>query len=780
MTQLALKHHTKMKSQNRRRRCSCCCDTQPSRPPSADHPSHVVAPVVLSSESLQCYDISPTTLMNTTVHSRVRPRRNEIKTKPLWHTMLLIMVTWTASQPQLPLPVPPQCDAFTTVLPKQRFTVSVPHLYSVVPSDNNNSKVARSGAKRKGTTKTSRRQQDEATITITSSSSSSSSSSSRKGTESLTEREMKESMLSTLKRDKRKKLLSRQDYQLEKSMLSHDLLSKEQEYEFTHLYHAAKELQVQINTLLLQKQKQQEEQKRDLAKANERENFVLNELGMNDFDMDDDDDDDDETDQFDETYKYLGRTKNTKKNQKKSTFMNTYNDYMEYQQQSDYENDDDGEYLVSSTSSSIQSSVRWKSQLLERLDQSSRTTMVSLLYDTPITTTTTTNDTDNENTDVTNDDRIFYDAFAPIDMDADTISTTNLNWNDSDQLSISSSSSSTNHLSERDIVELLNIPGGRKEMEHILLIGAQARDTLIRSNLKLVSSICKKWARTSSGQGGSNGATSYLKGPDSYFTIYSGSWDRPSLSEAIQEGVIGLTTAVERFDPSRGLRFSTYATYWITNSVRQCFQRASTGCLRLPTNYYDTRSRFKTLVRKYYEVDGDVPSMDVLAEEMGLSENRLQWILSITQGLLSMEGLLVPRGSYTRAGKAGNINRMEDSLLLADTLADNTNYGSSEYGNNPMDCVELSFLRQQLESAMAVELVPFERDVLRLRLGLDDGVTRNCREVAQMCGGRLKQSDIRTVERRALKKLRSPVALATYKLLTFLDFADVDIQTITM
>lgn len=762
-----------MKSQNRRRRCTCCCDTPRPRPPPStsattakdNHPSSYSAELSVLSDSLQCYDVSQT-LVDTTAPSRIRTRRNQNMPKPLLHAMLLIMITWTATTTTTRLPQ--YCDAFTLLLKhtnhrtKERATFA--RLPATVPSlPSENSKVVRGGSQRK---RTIPRRPDEAMITLTSSSSSIKAIT----TESLTEKEMKQSMLSTLKRDKRKKLLSRHDYQLEVSMLNHALLTKEEEYELTHLHHTAKELQRQINEILLQKQQQQ---KLDLVNTNDRENLMLNELGMNDYD--DNDDDDDETDHFDEQlYTNARRANGTKKKETLST--HSYTDYMEYQQWQPENDDDDHSW----TRASSTPSVRWKSQLLERLDQSSRTTMASLLLDTPMVGITSVaednkNDGNMRSYDArTNDDDGYYDAFMAAEFNLDTESTANPHWNDSDQLS-SSSTLSRNHLTERDIVEFLNLPGGRKEMERILLIGAQARDTLIRSNLKLVSSICKKWVRNSQG-----GTRSDARRPETYFSIYSGGWDRPSLSEAIQEGVIGLTTAVERFDPSRGLRFSTYATYWITNSVRQCFQRASTGCLRLPTNYYDTRTRFKTLVRKYYEMDGVVPSMDVLAREMGLSEQRLQWILRITQGLLSMEGLLVPLGANARAGKSGSINRMEDSLLLADTIADNTNNDGTEFGSNPMDCVELSFLRQQLERAMAVELVPFERDVLRLRLGLDDGVVRNCREVALICGGRLKQSDIRTVERRALKKLRSPLSLATYKLLTFLDFADVDIKTITL
>lgn len=86
----------------------------------------------------------------------------------------------------------------------------------------------------------------------------------------------------------------------------------------------------------------------------------------------------------------------------------------------------------------------------------------------------------------------------------------------------------------------------------------------------------------------------------------------------------------------------------------------------------------------------------------------------------------------------------------------------------------MSFLRQCLENAMSSELSPHERDVLRLRLGLDDGVTRTAREVVEICGGNLSVSEVRLAEQRAYKKLRAPYSMANYQLISFLDFAGID------
>lgn len=92
----------------------------------------------------------------------------------------------------------------------------------------------------------------------------------------------------------------------------------------------------------------------------------------------------------------------------------------------------------------------------------------------------------------------------------------------------------------------------------------------------------------------------------------------------------------------------------------------------------------------------------------------------------------------------------------------------------PEDHVERSLLRQCLENAMATELTPNERDVLRLRLGLDDGVPRTAGDVAEVFGGRFSVPAIRGIEQRAFNKLRSPFAVHTHKLMSYLDFAGID------
>lgn len=121
-------------------------------------------------------------------------------------------------------------------------------------------------------------------------------------------------------------------------------------------------------------------------------------------------------------------------------------------------------------------------------------------------------------------------------------------------------------LSDEDLERL----GGREKVKQVLIEGAIAREKIISSNIRLVLSVAKKWSKNAASRTGS-------------FNIYGGDWTRPCLDEAVQEGIVGLATAADRFDYQRNLRFSTYATYWITNYIRRCFQDALTGSLRVPS-----------------------------------------------------------------------------------------------------------------------------------------------------------------------------------------------------
>mmetsp|Transcript_31350 Transcript_31350/g.66735 ORF Transcript_31350/g.66735 Transcript_31350/m.66735 type:complete len:644 (-) Transcript_31350:297-2228(-) len=337
-------------------------------------------------------------------------------------------------------------------------------------------------------------------------------------------------------------------------------------------------------------------------------------------------------------------------------------------------------------------------------------------------------------------------------------------------------------LSESDAVEALGILGGRAQLTDILLEGAYAREVLMRRNVKLVMSIAKNWMRNSfstananlGGLAGSGGSSTAKRGGRStkrfLSQMYEGSWDRPSLDEAVQEGTLGLARAVDKYDPERGLRFSTYATHWITSYVRVCFQRAATGCLRVPSQLHDIKAAYSRIVRDHLHLGSDPPGRESIAKELGISEQRLRTAIRATGTLLSVDAPVMGAGGggSHKGSMAGGDGSNSQELLILDTLK------CAE--PKPEDHVEISFLRQCLENAMASELTPHERDVLRLRLGLDSGEGRTVRQIVDMSGGSVSMSDIRSTERRAFKKLRSPTSVHTHNLLMYLDLAGVDVD----
>ncbi|KAL3790010.1 hypothetical protein HJC23_011366 [Cyclotella cryptica] len=330
-------------------------------------------------------------------------------------------------------------------------------------------------------------------------------------------------------------------------------------------------------------------------------------------------------------------------------------------------------------------------------------------------------------------------------------------------------------LSEQDVMTL-NIPGGKVQAIEILLDGAHAREMLMRKNIKLVISIAKNWMRNSfttknSNLGGVVENSSSTKGAGNkkrkYLSqMYEGSWDRPSLDEAVQEGVLGLARAVDKYDPERGLRFSTYATHWVTSYVRVCFQRAVTGCLRVPSQLHDIKSAYKRIIKDHLQASENPPAMKSIAKELGITEHRLVTAIRATESLVSVDAPIVFPGSGSYKGSAAGGDGSNQELLILDTL--------SCAEPKPEDQVEVSFLRQCLENAMATELTPYERDILRLRLGLDSGEGKTVRQIVDMCGGSLTTADVRAAERRAFKKLRSPSSVHTHNLLAYLDMSGTD------
>lgn len=216
---------------------------------------------------------------------------------------------------------------------------------------------------------------------------------------------------------------------------------------------------------------------------------------------------------------------------------------------------------------------------------------------------------------------------------------------------------------------------------------------------------------------------------------YSGTSNLPSLDEVIQEGILGLSRAVDKYDSSLGYRFGTYATYWINSYVQAVFQKTSGGILPVPYNVSTLRSKYNKILKDYYDANGNSqpPDEKKVAKQLGISVKRLRTVLRATSGIISLDAPITTVDSKNDA----------ISFELYNTISDD---GES----HPDTYAELALLRQRLEKAMASELSPYERDIVRLRLGLDDGQVKSIREIARMSGrSDISMNDIRSTEKKA-------------------------------
>ncbi len=256
------------------------------------------------------------------------------------------------------------------------------------------------------------------------------------------------------------------------------------------------------------------------------------------------------------------------------------------------------------------------------------------------------------------------------------------------------------YLKEIGQIKLLTLEEEAALADRIVAGDPEAKNILAEANLRLVVSIAKRYV----GRG-------------------------MLFLDLIQEGNIGLMKAVDKFDVTKGYKFSTYATWWIRQAItRAIADQART--IRVPVHMVETINKLARVQRQLTLELNREPSEEELAKKMNTSVDKIREIYKISQDPVSLE---TPIGE-------------EDDSHLGDFIKDERNLSPEEFATNEM-------LKDEI-SQVLLTLTEREEKVVRLRFGLEDGKPRTLEEVGQMFG--VTRERIRQIEAKALRKLRHP------------------------